>query len=64
MYFYGLNIAAPGVGPSWTQEPLFEQTWYRTTRHAMLHTKVQATEPSGSEEEIFEYFLCISMIRT
>ena len=27
----------------------------------MLHTKVQASEPSGSEEEDFLIFLCISM---
>ena len=29
----------------------------------MLHTKFQASEPSGSEEEdLFSIFLCISMI--
>ena len=31
----------------------------------MQHTKFQASEPSGSEEEDFLiFFLCISMIRT
>ena len=27
MYFYGLNLGAPGAGPSWTLGPSFEQTW-------------------------------------
>ena len=27
MYFYGLNLGPPGVGPSWSLGPLFEQTW-------------------------------------
>ena len=36
--------------------PLFEQTWYRITRHAMLHTKFQASEQSGSEEEEEDFF--------
>ena len=30
----------------------------------MLHTKFQASEQSGSEEEVFLiFFLCISMVR-
>ena len=27
MYFYGSNLGPAGAGPSWTQGPLFEQTW-------------------------------------
>ena len=27
IYFYGLNIAPPGSGPSCTQGPSFDQTW-------------------------------------
>ena len=30
----------------------------------MLQNKFQASEPSGSEEEEFDYFLCISMVQT
>ena len=26
-YFYGLNLGPPSAGPSWTQEPSFEQNW-------------------------------------
>ena len=26
-YFYGLNLGPPGMGPSYTQGPSFEQTW-------------------------------------
>ena len=27
MYFYGLNLGPPGMGPSWILGPLFEQNW-------------------------------------
>ena len=27
MYFYGLNLGLPGLWPSWTLGPSFEQTW-------------------------------------
>ena len=27
MFSYGLKLRPPGAGPSWTQGPLFEQTW-------------------------------------
>ena len=30
----------------------------------MFHTKFEASEPSGTEEEDFEYFLCISKVQT
>ena len=30
----------------------------------MLHTKFQVSEPSGSEDKIFKYLLCISMLQT
>ena len=53
MYFCGLNL-----GP-WTLEPLFEQTWKTTIRHAMLHTKCQASEQSVSETEEFLVFFYV-----
>ena len=27
MYFYGLNLGPPCLGPSWTLWPSFEETW-------------------------------------
>ena len=48
-----------GAGPSWTKETLFEQTWQRITKLAMLHTKFQASEQSGSEEEDFLIFFYV-----
>ena len=60
MYFYGTNLGPPGAGPSWTQRPLFEQTLQRITRHAMLHTKFQASRQSGSEEDFFKFFYVFS----
>ena len=27
MYFYGLNLGSPCLGPSWTLWPSFEETW-------------------------------------
>ena len=27
MYFFGLNLGPPRVGPSWILGPSFEQTW-------------------------------------
>ena len=53
MYLNILNLNPPGARPSWTQGPLFEQTWQRTTKHTMLHNKFQASDESGSEEEDF-----------
>ena len=53
IYFYGLNLEPPGARLSWTQGPLFEQNWQRITRHAMLHTKFQVSDQSGSGRENF-----------
>ena len=54
--FLWSNLGPPDAGPSRTQGPLFEQTWYRTTRHAMLHAMLQASQQSGSEEDDFVMF--------
>ena len=29
MYFYGLNLGPPCLGPSWILGPSFEETWYK-----------------------------------
>ena len=44
--------------------PPFEQT-QKGSHYAILYTKFQASEPSGSEtEDFFHTFLCISMLQT
>ena len=61
MHFYCSNSESLGVGPFWTMEPTFEQTWYRANG-SILQTQMRASEGSGSEEEIFfiifYVFLC------
>ena len=53
MYFYASNPGAPRVRPFWTLEPWFEQNKLGKRPQAMLQTKFQTSEASGSEEEDF-----------
>ena len=47
------------MGPSWTLWPDLNKLGKRP-----LHTKFQASEPSGFEEDFCIFFLCISMVPT
>ena len=52
MYFFDLNLGPPGAGHIETWD-LHLNKLGKGPHQAMLHTKFQASEPSGSEEEDF-----------
>ena len=52
MYFYASNTGPPGPGHFGTLD-LHLNKLAKDNNWAMLHTKFQASEPSGSEEEDF-----------
>ena len=58
MYFYGLNIGLPGAGAILDPGTFI---WTKLVRDhkAKLHTKFQASKPSGSEEEDFWIFFYV-----
>ena len=64
MHFYGSNLgplARDNLGP-WD---LHLNKLGKGPLGNAIYTKFQASEPSGSEEEdFFNIFLCISMVRT
>ena len=55
MYFYDSKIGTPGPGPSRFLRPLFGQLG-KKDHQAMPHTKVEASESYGSEEEDLNIF--------
>ena len=43
MYFYGLNLGPPCLGPPWTLWPSFEETYtyiHHIHTYQMLHTSI------------------------
>ena len=55
MYFYGLNLGPPCLGPSWTLCPSFEETWLRTTRQCYI-PNVKNLSQVVLKKKILEYF--------
>ena len=55
MYFYGLNLGTPCLGPSWTLGPSFEKPWYRTTRQCYIPNFKHLSQVI-LKKKILEYF--------